>query len=149
MEYNTLLNKNQKLKHQKQTGLKGTYNVMNIPDKYSQIGCNTCGLRNHLIDMLIGKQKRAKVRNKLWRKPQPVTRDMDSWGLFDIHNDSIGQYQRKSLKRKRSCENVDPLDKGRLTLGIFKGKIKTADKRAYGNAWKQVRRIHCHVFWSF
>lgn len=31
MEYNTLLNNNQKLKHQKQTGLKGTYNVMNIP----------------------------------------------------------------------------------------------------------------------
>uniref|UniRef100_A0A8W8MTB2 DUF7869 domain-containing protein n=1 Tax=Magallana gigas TaxID=29159 RepID=A0A8W8MTB2_MAGGI len=30
MEYNTLLNNNQKLKHQKQTGLKGTYNVMKI-----------------------------------------------------------------------------------------------------------------------
>lgn len=31
MEYNTLLNNNQKLKHQKQTGLNGTYNIMNIP----------------------------------------------------------------------------------------------------------------------
>lgn len=64
---NNLHAQNQKLKHQKQTGLKETYNFMKLPyhDRASQMqpdGMHTIAdFINHLMDMLTGKHDSASV----------------------------------------------------------------------------------------
>lgn len=141
-EYDTLPNKNQKLKHQKQTGLKGTYIFMKLPyyDRSSKTQPDwvhtIADFINQLMDMLTGKHDSASVRNceqKFNRFPEIWAPEDYSSSTSTATSQSIKG--KKSLKRKRTNENMDPLDIGHFALprtlwSLSKEKTKIANEIA-------------------
>lgn len=69
LKYDRLPNKTQKQKHQKETGMKGTYALMKLPyhNRLQQMqpdGMHTIAdFISHVMDMLIGKHDRVNVRS--------------------------------------------------------------------------------------
>lgn len=69
LKYDRLPNKTQKQKHQKETGMKGTYALMKLPyhNRLQQLqpdGMHTIAdFISHVMDMLIGKHDRVNVRS--------------------------------------------------------------------------------------
>lgn len=137
LKYDSLPNKTQKQKHQKETGLKGTYALMKLPyhNRLHQMqpdGMHTIAdFISHVMDMLIGKHDGVNVRSceksfnrfpEIWvQQNSAVTEALPPQGT------------KRNKKRRLNEENVNPEESIVLhptPWSLSKEQIKTADARA-------------------
>ena len=138
--YDSLPNITQKKKHQKETGLKGTYSFMKLPyhDRVKQMqpdGMHTIAdFISHLMDMLTGSHDTTAVRKceksfnrfpEIWipdRNEDVQTQPPSA----DPRTKSKGSRKRKSMTENENLEIPLP----GTPWSLSKQQIKTADERA-------------------
>lgn len=137
--YDRLPNKTQKQKHQKETGMKGTYALMKLPyhNRLQQMqpdGMHTIAdFISHVMDMLIGKHDRVNVRSceksfnrfpEIWVQQNSAVTE-----ALPPH----GPVPQRNKKRRLNEENENPEDSIVLhptPWSLSKEQIKPADARA-------------------
>ncbi|XP_061190168.1 uncharacterized protein LOC133198027 [Saccostrea echinata] len=138
-EYDKLPNKHQKMKHQKETGMKGTYTFMKLPyhDRRNQMqpdGMHTIAdFISHLMDMLTGKHDSPNIRNcekKFDRFPEIwITANPNP--MPPVNSTLPSAKSKGKRKRKRNEENIDPECVLPPTpWSLSKEQLKLADERA-------------------
>lgn len=130
LKYDRLPNKTQKQKHQKETGMKGTYALMKIPyhNRLQQMH-----FISHVMDMLIGKHDGVNVRSceksfnrfpEIWVQQNSAVTE-----ALSPH----GPVPQRNKKRRLNEENENPEDSIVLhptPWSLSKEQIKPADARA-------------------